>query len=247
MKISNNTNQSLKYLFVLICLLGFNFYSFGQNKTVQEIFKESQKAMKSFSSMRCDMNYNWYNSYTSEKPSIIYKGNIVKQNDVLYSKINETFFLTDTNNQIGLKCNTLQKALVVTKGNIPNNQSPSELLETYIKQFKITDVKDFGKFWMCTLTTDVITQLPYGKVEVYIDKETYLVSKQVLYFLSQVPYTSKKGEQKVGSPKLEITMFDYQSKLTPQEKALTELSTYIKKKDNTILPATAYKEFKIIQ
>jgi len=233
--------------FIICCFLCYGISMHAQEKTVHEILKSTQEAMKNSSDLSCNMSYNWYDTYIATKPSIEYKGQMIKQESVVYSKINQTFFITDEKAQLALKCNEVQQALIVSKVNANQGQLPWELLETYIEQFKIKKVIDKGSHWVCTLTTDVITQLPYGKVEIYIDKKSSLMTKQVLYFLSQVPYKNAKGEKKAGNPKLEITLTDFKTVLSKDEKRTAQLGTYIKRKGKSITPVAAYKKFEIIQ
>lgn len=234
-------------ILTLICFISFSLYGTAQEKTVDEILKKTQEVMEKNTQLTCDLAYNWYDTYTIQTPSLTYEGVMIKQNDVVYSKIDQTFFLTDMKAQLAIKCNEAQKALLVTKANCDINQSPWELLESYMKGFKLKKVLDNGDHWICTLTTDVITQLPYGKIEIYINKQNALMTKQVLYFLSQVPYTNNDGEKKIGNPKLEIVLSNYKTVLNQEEKQTVQLTSYIQKKGKKITPAAAYKTFNIIQ
>ncbi|WP_046745010.1 hypothetical protein [Kordia zhangzhouensis] len=240
--IYNNLRVLTGIFFISCSTLGI-----AQEKTALEILKETQNIMKSSSDMSCDMSYNWYDTYADTNPSLSYKGRTIKHDKVVYTKINQTFFLIDQKTQLAIKCNETQKALLVTKVNDDYNQSPWELLESYIQQFKVKKVSDQGNHWVCTLTTDVITQLPYGKIEIYIDKQSSMMTKQVLYFLSQVPYTSADGEKKIGNPKLEVALSDFKTVLSQEEKRMTQLTSYIHKKGEKITPTIAYKAFRIIQ
>jgi hypothetical protein len=231
---------------LLVCFLGVSMLVTGQKKTVNEILKDAQKAMENQSSLSCDMKYLWYDTYTSTTPSFSYKGVMIKQEQTVYSKINKTFFITDAASQIAVKCNEAQKALVISKANFTKEQ-PWELLETFSKQFPKKEISDHGDYWICSLTTDVITQLPYGKVEVHIDKKSSLITKQVLYFLSQTSYKNAQGEKTMGNPKMEITLSNYKKVLTNQEKRTAQLDTYVKRVGSTVKPAGAYKKFEIIQ
>ncbi len=242
----NLKNNSVRTLLIL-SFLCFSISISAQEKTVNEILKEAQEAMDKSRDLICKMSYNWYDTYTIKKPSLSYKGMLIKQESVIYSKIDQTFFITDEIAQVALKCNEKQKAFVVTKTNKNESQSPWDLLDVYIKQFKIKKVTDQGDYWICSLTTDVITQLPYGKVEIHIDKKSSLITKQVLYFLSQVPYTNAKGEKAMGNPKMEITLSNYKTVLNTEEKMTAKLATYIKKEGQYMKPVTAYEKFEVIQ
>lgn len=243
-----NSSVHRKYILSMLCLLCFQTYSFGQDKTVDEILSESQTAMTKFQNMSCDMTYKWYGTYTEEKPSISYLGNFIKFEETIYSKINKTFFISDSKSNMSIKCNEAEKAFIVTNNTkVIEGQSPLELLNVFVKQFKVKSVKDTESQWICTLTTDAITQLPYGKVDIYISKETALVEKQVLYFLSRAPYKNAKGEEKVGNPRLEITLSNYKTVLSEHEKIITNIASYVKKTGAEIVPTTDYKEFKISQ
>ena len=243
----NNENRKIQLL-IIIFLLCFQGLSFAQTKTVDQILMETQNTMKANENMRFDMHYKWYNTYTEKSSSITYQGNLIKFDKIMYSKINNTFFISDTKSKTSIKCNEEEKALVVQHNtNTTESQSPIALLDTFIKFFKTKEVKDNGDQWICVLTTDVITQLPYGKVEIFINKETALIEKQILYFLSNVPYKNEDGEEKSGNPKMEITLSNFENKLSENEKSIAQIDYYIQKKGTKIIPTTAYKEFKISQ
>ncbi|WP_298423843.1 hypothetical protein [uncultured Kordia sp.] len=248
MKRIKNISIYRKLVLAILFLVCFQTYSFAQERTVDDILKETQNAMEQNQNMRFDMNYKWFGTYTAKKPSISYLGNLIKSKEIIYSKINNTFFITDPTSKTSIKCNEAEKALIIQSNiTINNDQSPVALLSTFIKLFKIKKVKDNGSQWICTLTTDVITQLPYGKVEIYINKETALVEKEVLYFLTKAPYKNEEGQEKIDNPRMEITLSNYKTSLSKQEKNIAKIDSYILRNGKRITPTTAYKEFKISQ
>nr|WP_321234632.1 hypothetical protein [uncultured Psychroserpens sp.] len=234
-------------IFTLLAL--FSISAFSQSKTVTELLNEVQTKMSTNNEYSCLLNYKLYPTYDYKTTTESYKGSVIKNNENYFLKINETVFLTDANTQTSLKLNIAQKAISVAKNksNMTQDQSPLGMLDAMVKLFKNQDVKDNGTYWLCTLTSDVVTQLPYGKVEIFINKKDFRVTKQVLYFLARFPYKNAEGEKATGSPKLEITISDYRTSISKEQKGLTMLSNYIEIKNDNLNTIGSYKDFKIIK
>ncbi len=236
-------------LHILLVLWGIlcSYGVLGQTMKVQEVLAATQKKMQEEKSYSCHLDYSLYASYTSQKYKEHYEGTMIKFEEALYTKINVTTFLNTS--RTSLKINENQQAMEYSKvkGALQSDQSPLNMLTTFIKLFKTKTIEDKGSQWLCTLSTDVITQLPFGKVEIYINKENNVVTNQVLYFLTQMPYLNERGERVMASPRLEIKLSNFKLKLSKEEEAFTKLSKYIKNKAEAIIPVGAYKDFKIIK
>lgn len=235
---------------ILVLALLFNSVLLNaQEKTVQEILNTTQQTMASYTNFSCDLAYNLYNTYTATNHALQYKGEVIKQDEIVYTKINKTIFLSDAKQQTHLKLNEKERAMIFIKSKTTDVeiQSPLEAIASYVNAFKNQSVQDKGTYWLCTLTSDMLTQLPYGKVELHISKESNLITKQVLYFLTRVPYTNAQGERVQGNPKLEITLSNYDDDINEKEKKSISFSTYIKDITTNPKPALAYSGYKFIQ
>ena len=120
-------------------------------------------------------------------------------------------------------------------------------IENFIKLFKNKTIVDKGDYYMCTLTTDVITQVPYGKIELFIDKDSYVITKQVLYFLAEYPFIDENGKQQKGNPKMVVTLSNFKKEISQELTEVTDIKQYITKTGDSYKPSATYKEFKIIQ
>ncbi|WP_298892455.1 hypothetical protein [uncultured Psychroserpens sp.] len=237
-------NTTLVILFTIA-----STFCFGQSPTVKSVLTQSQTLLKDKSEMKCTMNYDLYSTSFSNEVKEHYSGNIVKNEDRYYIKINNTIFLNQLNTNTFLKLNTEQKLIQFLKGKnvATTNGSLFDQVSVLINLYKNQSLKSKGDYWICTLKANTVSQLPYSKVELFVNKETKLLTKQVLYFSSQMPYKKKDGTNHLGNPRLEISISDYQFSLTDKDKGLTFLSNYVNTSSSEIRPSTAYKNFKIIQ
>ena len=104
-----------------------------------------------------------------------------------------------------------------------DNSTPAQitgLLRYYKKSQKIID---HGKTWICELVAEhhMFSQLPYGKILLYVNKEDYSMVKQVFYFNNQVPFRdndSKKSVRDQGRLLIEFN-HDFKVEVEPRELA----------------------------
>ncbi|MCK8482234.1 hypothetical protein MUY34_16505 [Flavihalobacter algicola] len=234
---------------MLSLLMTVSCFCFAQNQSVEHILSKSQMFLQDKIEMHCSMNYNLYPTLKSKDVIENYDGLVLKNEDNYFIKINNTIFLNKLHTNKFIKLNTDQKLIqyTVDKNTKSNNQSLFDQIKVLTDLYKNHDLTSEGNFWVCTLSPNTISQLPYSKVQLFVNKDTNLLSKQVLYFSSQMPYKEKDGTNHLGNPRLEILISDYKFALTQKEKELTLLSHYIIDNESDIRPSAAYKTFKIIQ
>jgi len=237
------------FVFILFLSL-ISLFGFAQKTalSVNDVLEKTQSVFTNTPNYTVDLNYKMFGNYTKKTPMEAFDGNMVKKNKDTYLKINNTVFLTSETKKVNVKIFEEEKAIEVSHSdkNALMTNSPV-YITSFIKLFKYKDIKDMGSHYLCTLTTDEITQLPYGRIELHINKDNFVVTKQVLYFLAEYPYVDENGVQQKGNPRMEVTLYNFQTKITEDSKGITHVSKYILKVGDHYRPSATYKEFKIIQ
>ncbi len=248
-----NNNMVLKRFLIVIFVCVTNvFVGYAQENelSVNDILTKAQQVFANTQKYTVEVDYKMFGNYKTTKPLEAFSGVMVKNNASTYLKIHNTTFITNQKTKTSVKVFNEDKIIEVAKQTTEivslDNTSPVNI-ENFIKLFKYKKVEDKGAHYLCTLTTDKITQIPYGRVEIYIQKTDFHITKQVLYFLANVPYKDHNGEQQKGNPRLEVTISNYKDALSKTQEGIAELSQYIIKSGGAYKPSTAYKDFKIIQ
>jgi len=219
----------------------------SQENTVEEILIKAQGVINNQNNLSCDLKYNYYTSYDSSKPYQSHNGRLVKNLNNFLLKIHSTIFLSDQLNNMSLKLNEDQKAMVVSKSNINLDQANPIDNTQLLKQFKTYKLIENKNYWICVFIAPDITQLPYSKIEVEINKTNFLVNKQTLYFSARMPYFDDENNEKYGNPKLEIIMSNFKNSITVEEKNKTNIKSFININPNKISGKNQYKDYTVIE
>lgn len=242
--------MSSKRAIVFLISLAWVSYGFSQDKTptVEAVLTKVQQVFTTTSSYSIDISYKMFGNYSKTVAMEAFDGQMIKTNKDTYLKINNTIFLTSETKNVNVKVFEDEQVIEVSKteSNTLMTNSPV-YIEGFIKLFKNKNLVDKGDYYLCTLTTDAITQLPYGKIELYIEKDSFVITKQVLYFLAEYPFIDENGEQQKGNPKMVVTLSNFQKDISKELAEVTDIKKYITKTGESYKPSATYKEFKIIQ
>jgi len=238
-------------LFIGIVFKGFILQAQEQEAsliTVKALFSKANSIYKDTPAYSMDITYKMYGTYTDVRTTESYSGTIVKNNKGSLTRIKNTSFIIDKSSNSALRLYEDQKLMEISSLGENDIFSLSPIkIDKFLNQFANNRVTDKGDTWLCTLTTAKITQVPYGKIEIYISKADYTIQKQTLYFLSMHTYVNEKGEQKQGNPKMEILTSNFKKTISSSLAAQINISRYISKNNNMLVPSNIYKDYKIIQ
>jgi len=241
---------------IVLCNLFVIAFFFNQNAcfsqerevSVNTILFKAQQVFERTAKYNVDVNYKMFGSYKATIPLEAFSGKLINNTQSTYLKISNTIFLTNKLNKISVKIFNEERIMEVAKQPDVNMVENSPVnINNFIKLFKNKKIEDKGDYYLCTLTADYITQIPYGKVEIYIQKKDHIITKQVLYFLSKVPYKDHNGTQQEDNPRLEVTLNNFKKSISKKEEKLTNVSQYLTKYKGEFKPSITYKDFKIIQ
>ena len=215
-------------------------------QTASSILTKSQEHYKT-SEYTMDIHYKMFGDYASTESLEDYKAQLIKNNTLMYYKVYQTIYVYDAGTKQGLKLEEAAKTIEVA--NDSESQINDSLLDIgkFLNHFKDQKVTEIGDTYICTLTTGGITQLPYGKVEIHVNKTDFTITKQVLYFLTKYPYKTTSGELKKGYPRMEIDIANFSNSISPENRERTAFNTYVTKNNGDYKPNNAYKNFTIIK
>ncbi len=196
--------NKLKIIFCFfVVLVSQNFHAQNEKEIVELLEKTNNYYSKSQQPL--DFNYKLFSTYTSKLVTEEYNGFYVKKGVSNYIRIHNTEFLQE--GSLGIKINHDQKMILIINSKEKSKTNTPLDISTYLKHFKTKILKTSGNNYTIILQTNVLTQLPYGKVIIEIDKTSFKIKKQILYFLDNVPYL-EKGVKKNDTPRLEILIND---------------------------------------
>ena len=235
-------------IIIYLALITFGYCQSTDKLSVSAILRNAQDIYANTKNYSMTLNYKMFGTYEKEVPMEEFNGMMVKYGRDTFLRIHNTLFLTYETKQTSIKIFEDEKTIEINEGPTSDlTQNSPIYLERFVEQFKYKNVVDKGNYYLCTLTTDAITQFPYGRIELHILKESYVITKQVLYFLAEYPFIDENGLEQKGNPKMVVTLSDFKNVLSKDAVGTTNMSNYIKKSGKTYLSSDQYKDFKIIQ
>lgn len=210
-----------------------------------DIIKKSHDMYTNLDRYSFETNYKSFGSYDDTEVLENYNGKMIRKDKQVYLRTNNTIFLNsqDKNLKIYGDEKVIEAYKAVKQDAI--KQSPIFITEM-LKQYKHKDFEESTKHFICTLQAGYITQMPYGKIIIYINKKTYAIEKQIFYMLAKLPYVSNKtGERKTGNPRIEIELKSFKTTINNQELNQINLSNYVKTSGSKLLAVGEFKDFTI--
>lgn len=230
---------------ILAIISGFSVYSQVKNdrKAITDLFTKSQKVYVNAENFKFSTAYKLFNTYKSTTVAEKYEGIVFKQKDDFYSKIGTTEFVKL--NEDYIKIDHASKLMQIGKVDREDAGSQSYDLTALLSNFTVFELTETADYFICKLTAPAITFVPYSKVIVYINKKSYMMSKQILYMLKKINYKDAKGQIQESFPRLEIAFSDFQTQNIEWGTKFSQKS-YIAKKNNKTVPSNNYKDYKIV-
>ncbi len=236
-----------KYILIVAGLLLY-VTSYSQSKiTVDELLNKVKIFYEQKNSYSLNTSYTLYQDDNSNRILESYKGKIVKTDDVMYSKIQDTEFIQFS--EALLKINHSEKAMLYANTNLSKgSNTPIDLSNFMNTGFKSSNIIVNNDNYIIELQAKEINFLPYSKIRIYIDKESYAIQKQELFLANKISVKDKNNQDVLVNPKLEIILFNFSEKdsqIFDSNKFV--LSNYIIQSDNKVAVSLKYKDYNIIQ
>lgn len=207
---------------------------------VEKLFDDVEKKYNQMSYFSYTSNFNVYEENNETKSIEKTTGIFLKKNKISYQKVenNEiidfgdyTFIADHENKLVSINKKDEQTQFITLKSLLPLFKNREIILKNENK--------------ICVLKAGKINQLPYDKVEVYIDKKTNELKKQLFYFSGKKEYKQKGRKVVALNPVLEVT-YTIRQKNEVKDNQLIAKANYFSIQKNKIVLANKYKNYKLI-
>ncbi len=217
--------MSVKQTFrILMLLLSFSWGITAQQGEMKSLLKKVADFYTNSGEYYIDINYKMYRGLTGNQVTESYNGVLIKKGAFYKMEVLGTEVLQFGDEKLILDHNN--KLISYAKD---KTQNPAELItnmNTFLQYYNEYQILDKGSNWVCEFVSSKknIQQLPYGRVLLYVNKKTYALARQELYFSSVVPFKGKNGDTEYDYGRLIITLENSLKKNTE----ITSLEDYIK-------------------
>ena len=197
--------RKIKYpLLTLILFLGSITLNYAQEITAKETFNKIESYYKTIDILDIEMEYKMFRGYTGTNLTESYKGTMYKNEGV--SKIDilgsEIIDLPEAK----LIINKEAKTVTYHKKYNKETQSSPVDISMFLKFYKEASTKVKGNTIVheMVLKKGIQIPVPYSKIVVYVDKNSYQMQKQELYLSTKVPFIDKNGKEAPDLARMEI-------------------------------------------
>lgn len=218
----------------------------AQNSAITEEMKKINGSLKKYPSVKMDVSYVYYSSYSSKIPVETQKGIIKKKGDMQYWSLMGT--ATVVNSQYQVSIDSSYKRIFIgpkSKNSKTANLADVDferLLKIYEKPISVSNGKSTGLKFTCKPGIHA----EHKTIEIYYNKETYVVEKLVLFYTAEMPINTDREDGPKDKPRLEIIFsnINLDAKLTDSDFSEKK---YVQINGDQYKPQPAYKAFSLIK
>ena len=168
-----------------------------------------------------------------------------KKDEFFYTKgANMEYLTTPTG---ALKINHSQKAIEYASNTGQNNwQNAFINVAEYLNYFATNKVEELENDFKVTLQTPLLTQLPYTTIVLYLNKQTFAISKQELLLADRLRYKDNNGQEQEAIKRLVIKITALNSDhFTISDNAL-KLSSYLNDLNDKVTLGKSYTAYTLV-
>ncbi|NQY06039.1 MAG: hypothetical protein HRT68_07590 [Flavobacteriaceae bacterium] len=227
----------MKKQFLVLVHIMTTLAMFSQNEIAfKDLVSQSQQHYVAEKNYNIALQYSFYQSHTSEEIYESYSGKIVNQNQDFLFTMNTIEILASKGNLV--KVSHDEKVILVSNYN-GDNQSPTNL-SIYESYFNTIHVFKKNGGYSCELSDPVMKQIPYHKIRIEFNDQ-YQITKQTIYFVSEVRYQNKLGQEQRSVPRLEI---DFKEK--SNKTVAINIEDYVHLKGEKMVLSNRLKDYQLI-
>lgn len=212
---------------IIICLLHSLFLlgpvlnTQAQKPSVKELLSKVANFYQKTNQYHIDMTFTMYRGIKGDKLTESYTGTMEKNDEYTKNSTLETLVYRFPQAQLIIDEN--QKKIIYNKLETHAMQNAPVDLSAYMKYYDTSQVLEEGNQWICELiaSQNAFSELPYGKVLLYVNKKDYRVTKQILFFSNLIPFRGKEAsdvEQDYGRLHIDL-LYDFNKKIEKKELA----------------------------
>lgn len=196
--------RKTSYLIVIIGIVTF-ISANAQNEAATTVLEKMSAYYKETPSYHFDITYTLYQGITGTKVSETYKGSLAKKNKntrftALQSEIiqaNDIQVTMDHENKTMVLADISEKGITSTIGD----------MEMFLQFFMVSGFETITNQIICELIPKKPSSLlPYNKIKLYLDAQTYRLQRQELFFTNKLPFVDKDGKTIPDTGRLEVLM-----------------------------------------
>ncbi len=215
----------------------------SQEKSVKQILDGVSNSYLSKEQYLVNMTFTMYRGVTGNTISESYTGTMQKKGATSKNQVLDTEIYLFPSASVAI--NSTTKTITYTGLSNPQKNTPIDL-SILLKYYQKSQIIDKGSQWLCEMVTEQNTfnQLPYSKVLLYVNKDDYSVSKQVLYFTNLIPFKNKRNDEIEHDYGRLVIDLKHQWDVNIPAKKLNDF--IVKKHDNKIQLQTKYATYKLV-
>ena len=232
--------RKLKHQLSIIILLCCYLSVSAQKPIASETLKKVETYYKSLKAFDFQMKYTMYKGYTGNHVTESYEGTMCKNGAVSQIKILGSEIVQFPDVQLIL--NKENKTLQYNKtSNHVNQKSPVDV-SAFLNFYKetVTDIKDDTIIHEMVLKNTQVP-IPYSKIVIYVNKNTYEIEKQILYLATKVPFVDEDGKETPDVGRMEISF-----KRNSSTHKAPRLNDYVLIHSDKVSLTKAYQDYTII-
>lgn len=231
-----------KKITILICALLAGHITIAQELSAEDILKNVETYYKNVEVLDVEMEYKMFRGYTGNNLTESYKGTIYMNGKISRIEI------------LGSEIVQLPKAKIIInndKKTVTYNELKNDAIQnspldmsTFFKFYKTSSIKYKGNLIIQEMIQkELKIALPYNKIVLYIDKTSYQVKKQELYFSTKMPFVDKNGKSLPDQARMEISFSPNPQPL----KIVPKLSNYVHiNSDKAVTLSKNYASYSIV-
>ena len=232
--------RNIKYLAgITFLLIGMSIYA--QPPSALEAFTKIENYYKTVKKFNFQIEYKMFRGYSGNEVTESYKGSIYRYGDISQIKILGSEILQFPEAQLTI--NSENKTIRYNKISKDVIQKSPVDVSTFLKFYKETSAKISGNILIYEMVLkNAQIPIPYNKIIIHVNKDTFEIEKQIFYFATKVPFVDESGDETLDSARMEISF--KQNSFTTQK--VPKLNDYVFVEGNNVRLAKAYQTYTII-
>jgi predicted transcriptional regulator len=230
---------------VFLVLVACGLYA-QDNKSVTEELKKINGSLKKCPSVKMDVTYVYFTSYTSKVPLEVQKGKIKKKANSQLSELMGTTTVINDKYMLVVDSGS-HRILVNDRKGIQAPGDVSEIkIDQLLKKYEQPTQVSSGKLSGLRFTCKKNVYAEHNIVEIYYSKKNYVIEKLVFYYQQESAVDPDKEDGPKDKPRLEVTFsnIDLDAGLTD-----TDFSekNYIQFNGKQVKAAASYKQYTVLK
>lgn len=223
---------------ILVTAIIFQANAQSLSDVISEINKGNLESRK----FSVNLSYKLYTG-NNHKPIETKKGILLVDNENSYSRVGELEMVNTR--QFFAKINNNERAMLLTAPK-KTQKTPFSIDLSNIKDQADAILIDAKDDWKIVIKAQEFSQFPYEKIELYYNKKTFLLQKQVFYFLNQIEYNSQENRSEIKSRRLTIEYKHYKFSDVEFPASIFRNTSYFTTSNNQLIASGKYRGFEII-